>query len=87
MIMSNPISLALFGGIGTYEILVILLLALLLFGGKKLPELAKGMGRSLRVFKSELSGVKHAIDEAGDDDTTDTTPAKGKAKDANSGQA
>ena len=55
--------LALFsGGIGPWEVVVILVALLLLFGGKKLPDLAKGLGRGLRNFKEELHGVKNDID-------------------------
>ena len=39
---------------GHWEILAVVLVALLLFGGKKLPELAKGLGRSITNFKSGL---------------------------------
>ena len=42
--------------IGPMEILVILLIALLLFGGKKIPELAKGLGQGIRNFKESLKG-------------------------------
>jgi len=41
---------------GPWEIAIILLAMLLLFGGKKLPELARGLGRGLRTFKRELQG-------------------------------
>ena len=40
--------------IGPMELLVILLVALLLFGGKKIPELAKGLGEGIRNFKDSL---------------------------------
>ena len=40
------------------ELLVILLVALLLFGGKKIPELAKGLGEGIRNFKESLKGPK-----------------------------
>ncbi len=40
--------------LGATEILVILGIVLLLFGGRKLPELARGSGRALRIFKSEI---------------------------------
>jgi sec-independent protein translocase protein TatA len=43
---------------GAPEIVIIVLALLLLFGGKKLPELARGLGRGLRTFKRELQGVK-----------------------------
>ena len=42
--------------LGLPEILVILAVAVLLFGGKKIPELAKGLGEGIRNFKSALKG-------------------------------
>lgn len=50
--------LAMFGLPGHWEILLIVLVILLLFGGKKLPELARGLGRGMRSFKQELQGMK-----------------------------
>ncbi len=41
-------------GIGTQEMMVILVIVLVLFGGSKLPELAKGLGRSMKEFKKGL---------------------------------
>ena len=46
------------------EILIVLLIALLLFGGKKLPELARGLGRSLRIFKAEVKATDEPEDDA-----------------------
>lgn len=43
-------------GIGMQEILVIALLVLLLFGGKKIPELMKGLGKGVRSFKDGMNG-------------------------------
>ena len=40
-----------FQGIGTLEILLVLFIVLLLFGAKKLPELAKGLGKGIKEFK------------------------------------
>ena len=51
------------GGIGTSEILLIVFALLLLFGGKKLPELMRGLGRGLRDFKD---AVKDPLDEVKD---------------------
>lgn len=46
-----------FSQLGPTEILLILGVVLLLFGGRKLPELARGSGRALRIFKSEVKGM------------------------------
>ena len=43
-------------GIGFQEILVIALIVLLLFGGKKIPELMKGLGKGVRSFKDGMNG-------------------------------
>jgi len=48
--------LALFGTFGLPEILVILLLAVFLFGGRKIPDLARGLGEGIRNFRSALRG-------------------------------
>ncbi len=56
-----------FRQLGPTEILIILGIVVLLFGGKKLPELARGSGRALRIFKSEVKG----LDE--DDDSKKTS--------------
>ena len=44
-------------GIGTQEILVIALIILLLFGGKKIPELMKGIGKGVKSFKDGMNGI------------------------------
>lgn len=61
--------LLLFGTFGWQEILLIALIVLLLFGGKKIPELMKGLGKGVRSFKE---GVKEITDEVeNSDDPTD----------------
>jgi len=63
------------GLIGWPEILLILVVALLLFGGKRLPEFGRSLGRSFREFKDGLKGVKKEMDRAGGDEaSTDGTP-------------
>lgn len=49
----NPMAM----NLGPTEILLILLVLVLLFGAKKLPELARGSGRALRIFKAETKGL------------------------------
>ena len=55
--------LGIFQNIGPWEIVIILAVILLLFGGKKLPELARGLGRGMRLFKEELSGVSKQLQD------------------------
>lgn len=47
------------GGIGPWQILIIVLIVLLLFGASKLPTLARSAGRSMRIFKSEMTEMKN----------------------------
>lgn len=47
--------------IGTPEILFIALIVLLLFGGKKIPELMKGIGKGVRSFKDGMNGIETKI--------------------------
>ncbi len=53
-----------FGSLGIWEILLILGVIALLFGGRKLPELGKGLGQGIKNFKNALKGNK---DENSDD--------------------
>lgn len=48
--------LGILGGLGAPEIIIILVIVLLMFGGKKIPELMKGLGRGVRDFKEASKG-------------------------------
>ena len=58
-------------GLGTMEILVILFIILLLFGAKKLPELAKGLGKGIKEFKKASNEIKEEVENATDLDSED----------------
>lgn len=55
--------------LGTPEIILIVLVVLLLFGGKKIPEMMKGLGKGVKSFKDGVNGV--ADDEPKDKAQTD----------------
>ncbi|MCK5521244.1 MAG: twin-arginine translocase TatA/TatE family subunit [Candidatus Marinimicrobia bacterium] len=52
------------GGLGLPELLIIFFVILLLFGAKRLPELASGLGKGLREFKKAASDVKDELEDA-----------------------
>ncbi len=49
------------GNLGTGEIIVIALIVLLLFGGKKIPELMRGIGKGVKSFKDGLNDIENEI--------------------------
>ena len=51
------------GGIGMQEVLLIALIVLLFFGGKKIPELMKGIGKGVRSFKEGMNNAEKRIEE------------------------
>ena len=53
-----------FGGIGTPELIVILIIALLLFGAKRLPEIGRAIGKGIRELKKASEGIMSDEDEA-----------------------
>lgn len=50
------------GGLGGWEIMVILLVVLIFFGANKIPEIARGMGRGIREFKDATKEIKNEIE-------------------------
>lgn len=63
----------LFGNIGLTEIIIVALVVLLLFGGKKIPELMKGLGKGVKSFKDGMNGKE-------EDDTSTTPNSEGGEK-------
>tara|TARA_Y100000310_G_scaffold297944_1_gene331385 strand:+ start:4930 stop:5148 length:219 start_codon:yes stop_codon:yes gene_type:complete len=63
-----------FGMPGGWELIVIILFVIIFFGAKKIPEIARGMGKGIREFKDATKEIKNEIDEA----ATDTGDAKKK---------
>ena len=60
--------------LGPTELLLLILVLVLLFGAKKLPDTARGIGRSLRIFKAETKGLRS------DDDEDSTDPERDRAQ-------
>ena len=57
-------SFVLLGFMGGYEVIIVLVIVVLLFGGRKIPELMKGVGKGIKQFKA---GVSEADDDLDDD--------------------
>lgn len=76
MLMTN--SLAFIGGLGGPEIAVIFVVVLLLFGAKKIPELARGLGKSMGEFKRARDEFEDEIKMAEMEVSTEETKTKTK---------
>lgn len=57
----NTITLLFVGGLGGMELVIILFAILLLFGGKKIPELMRGMGKGIREFNSARASIESEL--------------------------
>ena len=58
--------------LGTWEIILIVLVVMLLFGGKKIPELMKGLGKGVKSFKDGINGIESDLsDKPNTSDTSD----------------
>jgi len=73
------------GGLGPWEVLIILVVVLLLFGGRKIPQLARDLGSGIKEFKKSITSSSN--EDAGDpgknagvDNTLDDKPGKKKKK-------
>ncbi len=69
----------LFFNLGGGELFIILLIVLLMFGSKKIPELARGLGKGIRYFKDATSEVQDEIKESIKDTETDSDLNKGSS--------
>jgi len=72
----NHLQLAFIGSLGGQEIVVIFLIVLLLFGAKKLPELARGIGKSMGEFKKAREDFEKEITRSETDVRTKEAPGK-----------
>ena len=71
--MINTLILGLIGGLGAPEIILIVVVLLLFFGGKRIPELAKGLGKGIREFKNASSNKSDDSKELKDKDKSDNS--------------
>lgn len=69
--MTTLAALLFIGPLGVPETLIIVFVVLLLFGGKKLPELARGLGKGIREFKDASREVKDNIEKAVNEESKD----------------
>lgn len=68
--MCNLLTIPLFLGMNGWEPVIILVVILLLFGGKKIPELMRGIGKGVKSFKQGMNEVTEEINKADSDDKT-----------------
>jgi len=71
-----------FGGIGGSEVLLIVLLVLVLFGSKRMPEFARGFGKIMRDFRRAVDDIKREVERPQAADAPErSTPSEPPAKD------
>ena len=73
-------SIIMLGNLGATEIILIVAVILLMFGGKKIPELMRGLGNGMREFTEAKNNVKSEIEKGMKEKPSDnpTTPTEGK---------
>lgn len=82
----NEITLLAWSWTGPWEIAIVVLAILLLFGARKLPEMARGLARGLRTFKDEMKGIKTDVEESvKDEDKKPSGESKELPKSDNAG--
>lgn len=70
--ISNMSTILFLGNMGTGEIIMILVIVLLLFGGRKIPELMRGLGRGVREFNDAKNNVSSEIRKGMEEDPNKT---------------
>ncbi|MCX6285419.1 MAG: twin-arginine translocase TatA/TatE family subunit [Bacteroidetes bacterium] len=65
-------------GLGTQEIMLIALIVLLLFGGSKIPELMKGIGKGVKSFKDGMAGIEEDLKSEPKKEQPETKPEEKK---------
>lgn len=65
--MTSSFPLLFLGNLGAGEVIIICLIVLLLFGGKKIPELMKGIGKGVRSFKEGINNIEKDIEGCGEE--------------------
>ena len=73
--MLNSSILLFLGGLGTSEVILIMAVLLLFFGAKRIPDIARGLGKGIREFKDATNDIKRQI-EVGDEEQHVVTPRK-----------
>lgn len=84
--MNNLLLLPAFFNLGTGEIIIIVFVVLLLFGGKKIPELMKGLGKGVRSFKQGMNEITDEINAPVDSAAPSATVKKEVRKGAESSE-
>ncbi len=65
--MFSTLEMSIIAMIGTQEIIILALVILLLFGGKKIPELMKGLGKGVKSFKEGVNGIEDSLGDEKND--------------------
>ncbi len=68
-----------FGSLGTGEIILIVLIVLIFFGAKKIPELAQGLGKGLREFRKATRDIQEEVENPGDQKKIDPKSTETKS--------
>lgn len=78
MLLPSCLAPLLFGNLGMSEIIIILFVVLLLFGGRKIPELMHGLGKGVSSFKKGMNDIQDEITKPAPDSTTSSENAEDK---------